>query len=279
MAYFKDHSVPCSQSPMSISASSPVAAVVPITNKGTPTQRLQEQTLTAETGLFSNDEEPNRSVSSSAGYQFLNYASEEEKGDNYFSFTVNQDNVYTAVIDEDSCDASYMQTVSDSANAFNEQYRVKRDMGESSILAEAFSPEAFFSSIPMFRKLSRKRPATILPKLNTTDPSGYRQYEPSDQSYSIAGHRVVMSHNKQNCALVVHNKSQGVPIAPKPDPNENISCYVLVVPAPLYYENFAPQESLWVQQDQQEDVVDIVPSKPHLAVTETKATSEGRKCF
>lgn len=265
MFCFEDHSVPCDdQSPMSISVSSPIAALVPTTNKSIPTQQLQEQSILSETGSTANEEVINLDGSSSVGYQVINYVSGDDISNNNYSFTVSQEEDYNALTDEDSCDASYLQSVSDSANAFNQQYRDKRDVEESSTAAGPFSPEAFFSSIPLFRKL-RKRPAAILPKL--TDAS--TNYCQSDQLYSIGSHAV------PSFALVMQDSNQGVPIAPKPNPNAKVSCYVLVVPAPLYYDNFTAQENLQLQQDHHEDISETDPPEPHPAITEIETTPEG----
>ncbi|KAJ7321502.1 hypothetical protein OS493_034556 [Desmophyllum pertusum] len=259
-----DHSVPCDdQSPMSISVSSPIAALVPTTNKSIPTQQLQEQSILSETGSTANEEVTNLDGSSSVGYQVINYVSGDDISNNNYSFTVSQEEGYNALTDEDSCDASYLQSVRDSANAFNQQYRDKRDVEESSTAAGPFSPEAFFSSIPLFRKL-RKRPAAILPKL--TDAS--TNYCQSDQLYSIGSHAV------PSFALVMQDSNQGVPIAPKPNPNAKVSCYVLVVPAPLYYDNFTAQENLQLQQDHHEDISETDPPEPHPAITEIETTPE-----
>lgn len=265
-----DHSVPCAQSSSSISASSPVAALVPTTNNSIPTQQVQEQTLLAETTPTSDKEVPNLNDSPSTGCQVMDYVSGKDCSNNY-SFTVSQDESYHALTDEDSCDASYLQSVSDSAVAFNQQYREKKAEEEPSIVTEPFSPEAFLSSIPLIKKL-QKRPATILPKLYTTDSSTYCQYEQADQCYSIEDHGAIMSNSKPHSTLVMHGNNQGVPIAPKPDPNAKVSCYVLVVPAPLYYENFAPQENLPLQQ---EDLPETSPTNAHLAITKIDATPEG----
>lgn len=263
--------MPCQQPPLSISASSPVAALVPTTNGSTATQQLQEQALLPETAPTCNEEVPNVNDFTSIGYQVMSYGSGEDRSN--YSFTVNQDDSYHVLTDEDSCDASYAQSVSDSADAFNQQYREKRDVEESSIVADSFSPEAFFSSIPLFKKL-RKRPATILPKLNTTDSYSYCRYEHSDQQYSKESHGVIMSNSKPNSAIVMHSSNQGVPIAPKPD--TNAKCYVLVVPAPLYYENFVPHISPQLQQVHEDDISENVPSEAHPALIEIEATPEGK---
>ena len=202
----------------------------------------------------------------------MDYASEKECSNNY-SFTVSQDDSYHALTDDDSCDTSYLQSVSDSAAAFNQQYREKRADEGSCVVTEPFSPEAFFSSIPLFKKL-QKRPAPILPKLYTTDSSSYYQYEQADQCFSTEDHGVIMSNSKPSSTLVIHGSNQGVPIAPKPDPNAKVSCYVLVVPAPLYYENFIPHDNLQIQQEQQENS----PTEADLAVANIAATPEGMKC-
>ena len=233
---------------------------------------MQEQTLPEETTPTSNKEVSSVNHSPSIGCQVMDdYASEKECSNNY-SFTVSQDDSYHALTDEDSCDTSYLQSVSDSAVVFNQQYQEKRAEEESSVVAEPFSPEAFFSSIPLFKKLP-KRPAAILPKLYTTDSSSYYQYEQADQCFLIEDHGVIMSNSKPSSTLVMHGSNQGVPIAPKPDPNAKVSCYVLVVPAPLYYENFTPQDSLQIQQEKQEDS----PTEAHLAVAKIDATPEGKK--
>lgn len=260
---------------MSISVSSPVAGLVPTANQSISTQQLQEQTLLPETPPTTTEEVPNvHDSTTSFGYQVMSYVSGEDRRNNY-SFTVHEDGSYHVLSDEDSCDASYLQSVSDSADAFNQQYREKRVVEESSTATESFSPEAFFSSIPLFKKL-RKRPATILPKLNT-DSYSYCQYEHSDQFYSKESHAVIMSNSKPNSAVVMHSSHQGVPIAPKPDPNAKVSCYVLVVPAPLYYDNFVPQESLQLHQDHKEDVSETVSSEGHPALTEIEvSTPEGK---
>ncbi|XP_078360191.1 uncharacterized protein LOC144644550 isoform X2 [Oculina patagonica] len=267
----EDHSVPCQQSPLPITASSPVAALVPTTIESTPIQQLQEQTLLSETAPTSNSEEaPDVNDFTSIDNQVMSYGSGEDRSTNY-SFTVSQDESYHVLTDEDSCDASYLQGVSDSADAFNQQYREKRDVEESSVVADSFSPEAFFSSIPQFKKLW-KRPATILPKLSTTDSYSYRRYEHSDQYYSKESHGVIVSNSKPNSSIVMHSSSQGVPIAPKPDPNTK--CYVLVVPAPMYYENFVPQESPQLKQVHEDDRSETVPSEGHAALIEIEATPE-----
>ena len=255
-----DCSTPCTQLSSPISALSPVAALVP------PTQQVQEQILPGKTAPTSI---PNDSPS--IGCQVIDYASEKDCSNNY-SFTVSQEDSYHALLDEDSCDASYLQSVSDSAVAFNQQYREKRSEEESSVVAEPFSPEAFFSSIPLFKKL-QKKPATILPKLYTTDSPSFYQYEQADQCFSKDDHGVIMSNSKPSSTLVMHGSNQGVPIAPKPDPNTKVSCYVLVVPAPLYYENCTPQDSLQIQQEHHEDS----PTEAHFALANIGATPKGKK--
>ena len=238
-------------------------------------QQVLEQTLPEDETPTSSVEVSNLIDSPSIGCQVMDYANEKDISNNY-SFAVGQDESYHALIDEDSCDASYLQSVSDSAVAFNHQYREKTAEEESFLLAEPFSPEAFFSSIPLFNKL-QKRPATILPKLCNTDSSSYFQHEQTDQCCTIEDHEVITSNSKPSSTLLMHSSSQGVPIAPKPDPNAKVSCYVLVVPAPLYYENFTPQDSLEIQQQHPDDLPETSPSETHLAVTKTDATPEGKK--
>lgn len=259
-----DCNAPCTQLSSPISALSPVAALVP------PTQQVQEQTLPEKTAPTSNEGVSIPNDSPSIGCQVIDYASEKDCSNNY-SFTVSQEDSYHALLDEDSCDASFLHSVSDSAVAFNQQYREKRSEEESSVVAEPFSPEAFFSSIPLFKKL-QKKPATILPKLYTTDSPSFYQYEQEEQCFSTDDHGV-MSDSKPSSTLVMHGSNQGVPIAPKPDPNTKVSCYVLVVPAPLYYENFTPQDSLQIQQEHQE----ASPTDAHFAVANIGATPEGKK--
>ena len=248
---------------------------MPTTNNSVPTQQVLDQTLPEETTPTSNMEVSNLNDSPSIDYQIIDYTSEKECSNNY-SFTVSQDENYHDLADEDSCDASYLQSVSDSAVAFNQQYREKRAEEDSSIVAEPFSPEAFFSSIPLFNKL-QKRSATILPKLCNTDSTSSYQYVQADQCFSIQDHGVMMSNSESSSTLVLHGSNQGVPIAPKPDPNAKVSCYVLVVPAPLYYENFIPQDSLQMQQQCQEDLPETSPTEDHLAVTKLDATPDGKK--
>lgn len=249
---------------------------MPTTDNSVPTQQVLEQTLPEEKTPSSNMEVSNLNDSPSLGCQVMDYASEKDCSDNY-SFTVSQGESYHALTDEDSCDASYLQSVSDSAVAFNQQYREKRAEEESSVVADPFSPEAFFSSIPLFNKL-QKRPATILPKLYNTDSSSYYQHEQADQCFTIEDHGVIMCNSEPSSTHVLHGSSQSVPIAPKPDPNAKVSCYVLVVPAPLYYKNFTPQDNLQIQQQQhQEDLPVTSPTEAHLAVTKLDATPEGKK--
>ena len=254
---------------------SPFAALVPVTSNSVLIQQVLEQTLPEDETPTSSVEVSNLIDSPFIGCQVMDYASEKDSSNNY-SFAVGQDESFNALTDEDSCDASYLQSVSDSAAAFNQQYREKRTEEESFLLAESFSPETFFSSIPLFNKL-QKRPSTILPKLYNVDSSSCFQHEQTDQCCTIEDHEVIMSNSKPSSTLLMHSGSQGVPIAPKPDPNSKVSCYVLVVPAPLYYENFTPQDSLQIQQQHPEDLPETSPTEAHLAVTKTDATPEGKK--
>lgn len=249
---------------------------MPTTSNSVPIQQVLEQTLPEDKTLTSSIEVSNLIDSPSIGCQIMDYDASEKDCSNNYSFTVDQDESYYALTDEDSCDASYLQSVSDSAVAFNQQYREKRADEEFSLLAEPFSPEAFFSSIPLFNKL-QKRSATILPKLCSTDSSSDYQYEQADQCFTIEDHGVILSRNKPSSTVLMHSSSQGVPIAPKPDPNAKVSCYVLVVPAPLYYENFTSQDSLQIQQQYPEDHPETSPTEAHLAVKKTDATPEGKK--
>lgn len=237
--------MPCSQPALSISTSSPVAALVPTTNESIPTQQLQEQTLLPDTTLSPCLDEEVPNVNDCIGHQEMNNTCKNSS--NNYSFTVSQDDSYHILTDEDSCDASYLQSVTDSADAFNQHYQEKTDLEAESIkVAEPFSPEAFFASIPLFKQIC-KRPATILPKLSNTDHG-----------------------------ITIHSSSQGVPIAPKPDPKSKVPCYVLVVPAPLYYEKFVSGESLELQQDHKDDVSETVPSDFHASLKEIGATPEGK---
>ena len=255
--------------------SSPVAALVPATSNSILIKQVLKQTRPEDETPTSSTEVPSLIDSPSIGCHIMNYANEKDSSNNY-SFTVSEDDSYHALTDDDSCDASYLQSVSDSAVAFNQQYREKRADEESSLLAEPFSPEAFFSSIPLFNKL-QKRPATILPKLYSTDSSSDYQFEQANQCFTVEDHGVIMSNSKPSSTHLIHSNSQGVSIAPKPDPNAKVSCYVLVVPAPLYYENFTPQDSLQIQQQHPEDLPETSPTDAHLAVTKTNATPEGKK--
>lgn len=275
MLYFVDHSVPCTQSSLSVSVLSPVAALVPTTSNSLTIQQVLEQTLPEDETPISSIEVSNLIDSPSIGCQIMDYTSEKDSSNNY-SFAVSEDDSYHALTDDDSCDASYLQSVRDSADAFNQHYREKRADEESSLLAEPFSPEAFFSSIPLFNKL-QKRPAMILPKLYSTDSSSDYQYEQANQCFTLEDHGVIMSNSKPSSTLLMHSSSQGVPIAPKPDPNAKVSCYVLVVPAPVYYENFTAQDSLQVQQQHPEDLPETSPTEAHLAVAKSNAIPDGKK--
>lgn len=242
----EDQSVPCSQPSVTLSPSSPTVTLVPVTSQCTPKVKQQEQNpQQREDNVIVNKEITDLSDSSSVDHQIVNYFSGE--GRSNYHFAISQDQIY-ALPDEDSCDASYLQSASSySPNAFNQQYQDKREEDESRTTAE-FSPEAFFSSIPLFKTLKKKKPAAILPKL-PTDP---------------------------NITILFHDSNQGVPIAPRPDPNTKLSCYVLVVPAPLYYETIVPQETLLLQQDQPADMSVTVPLEYQEKITEIEATPEGK---
>ena len=231
---FTDHSVPCSQPEMTLSPSSPTAGLVPTTNKSTPTQESEMQSLVTEVGnILANEEVVHLDDSSSASGE----------GRSNYHFPISQEQLY-AISDDESCDASLLQRISNSATAFNQQYQDKRDKGDSLTAVDSFSPEAFLSSIPLFKKHKRKKATTAYRKLGIADSSTVSLNEQSDHcsSYSTSSHGLILP--KPNYTVVLNDSSQGVPIAPRPDPNSNVSCYVLVVPVPLYYENSVSQENL-----------------------------------
>ena len=259
--FLEDHHVPCSLlTEQTFSPLSPIAVLVPIST-ATPTQIPQKQNPLPERGGDSSENDLfTLSESSSVGHQLLKYTSGEEIGN--YHFVISQDQSQ-GLSDDDSCDASYLQNVNNAVNSFNQQYQDKREEDGS------FSPKAFLSSIPLFKKLRKKTPAAILPKPKNTDPSG--QYE----HHLTGSHRVpILPKIKPNFTALMHDSGHGVPIAPRPDPNTTVSCYVLVVPAPVYYENFVPQENLQLQQEQ--CMSSTVPSEPQDKVTEIEATPDGK---
>lgn len=273
----EDHSVPCSQSTTAPCPPSPAASLVPTTNKSTPAQQLKEKSQVPERGnVTSNEDIVLLSASSSTAHQLINDVNGEGKLNYYFPI-ISQDQSY-GLSEEDSCDASYLQSISNSAVVFNQQYHDKREQDESLTAANSFSPDAFFSSVPLFKKLRKKKPAARLPKLSITDPSTGSQYEQSDQcsSYLTSTHGGLILP-KPNFTVLLHDSNQGVPIAPRPDPNSSVSCYVLVVPAPLYYENFLVQESLQLQPlGQAEDMQPAVPPETQEKIIEIDTTPEGK---
>ena len=263
--------MPCSQSTTAPCPPSPAASLVPTTNKSTPTQQLKEQSQVPERGNVTSV-----SDSSSADHQLISDVNGEEKINYYFPI-IGQDQSY-GLSEEDSCDASYLQSISNSAVVFNQQYQDKREEDESLTAANSFSPDAFFSSVPLFKKLRKKKPAARLPKLSLTDSSTGSQYEQSDQcsSYLTSSHGGLILP-KPNFTVLLHDSNQGVPIAPRPDPNSSVSCYVLVVPAPLYYENFVLQESFQLQPlGQADDLLPTVPPETQEKITEIDTTPEGK---
>lgn len=263
---FTDHSVPCSQPEMTLSPSSPTAGLVPTTNKNTPTEESERQRLVTEVGNILSNEEAVVPLDDSSS------AASGEGRSNYH-FPISQEQLY-AISDDESCDASFLQRISNSATAFNQQYQDKRDKGDSLTAGDSFSPEAFLSSIPLFKKRKRKKATTAHPRLSTTDSSTVSQDEQSDQcsSYSTNSHGLILP--KPNYTVVLHDSSQGVPIAPRPDPNSNVPCYVLVVPVPLYYENSISQENL-LQPGQIEDLQETVPLDSQERMTEVEETLRG----
>ena len=252
---FEDHNVPCILQETPISPSSPNAGLVPTTNRGPLTQQLQEQlVLPDKRNVNSSEEASHINNSFSAGDQLTNKISEEGKIN--FHFAIHQDEG-CALSDEDSCDAACVQSITNAVNAFNQQYQDKREEDESSIAAaDSFSPQAFFSSIPLFKKLKKKRLAATLPKHSTTDEHSDQYCSDLPSIHALQ----IMSNSKPDFALLMHDSNQGVPIAPRPDPDNKVSCYVLVVPAPLYYETVIPQESIQLQQDQPEDTLSATAS-------------------
>lgn len=173
--------------------------------------------------------------------------------------------------EDDSCDASYLQSLSYAVKTFNEHYQNSRAEDESSSTVDSFSPEAFLSSIPLFKKLRNRRPANILPKPNTAEYSIKGQHQ-----HFLASSQRVSSILPQQFSVVA-DVGHGVPIAPKPDPNTQVSCYVLVVPTPVYYENLVPQERLQLQHEQEEVNKSLaVPSDHEDKVTEVLAFQNGK---
>ena len=255
-----DHSVPCSQSTTALCPSSPAASLVPTTNEGTPTQQLQEQSQIPERGNVTlNEDRVLLSDSSSADHQLTSDISGDGKINYYFPI-VSQDQSY-GLTDEDSCDASYVQSISNSAVVFNQQYQDKREEDESVTSTNSFSPDAFFSSVPLFKKFRKKKPAANIPKLSITDPSTGSQHEQPDQcsNYLTSSHGGLILP-KPSFTVLLHDSNQGVPIAPRPDPNSSVqSCYVLVVPMSLYYENVVP---LPLGQAESQEKITEVESTP-----------------
>lgn len=253
--------MPCSQP--EITPVSPIAALVPTANQIITTPIQLSQNLLPEKGDSENKVSSLSELSSVGDHLSTSFTSKEG---------INQEEEQD-LSEDDSCDASYLQRLSYAVKTFNEHYQNSRACAgdESSSIADSFSPEAFLSSIPLFKKLSKRRPANILPKPNTTE-------------YSITGqhqHFLTSSHGVSSILpqqfSVVADVGHAVPIAPKPDPNTQMSCYVLVVPTPVYYENLVPKERLQLQHEQEEANKSLaVPSDHEDKVTEVLAFQNGK---
>ena len=251
--------MPCSQP--EITSVSPIAALVPTANQRITTPVQLSQNLPPE----KEDSENKVSLLSelSCVGDHLSMSSASKEG-------INQEEEQD-LSEDDSCDSSYLQRLSYAVKTFNEHYQNNKAEEESSSTADSFSPDTFLSSIPLFKKLSKRRPANILPKPNTTE-------------YSIRGqhqHILTSSHGVSSILpqqfSVVADVGHGVPIAPKPDPNTQVSCYVLVVPTPVYYENLVPKERLQLQHEQEEANKSLAdPSDHEDKVTEFLAFQNGK---
>ena len=251
--------MPCSQP--EITSVSPIAALVPTANQRITTPMQLSQNLPPEKEDSENKVSLLSELSSVGDHLSMSYASKEG---------INQEEEQD-LSEDDSCDSSYLQRLSYAVKTFNEHYQNSKAEEESSSTADSFSPDTFLSSIPLFKKLSKRRPANILPKPNTAE-------------YSIRGqhqHILTSSHGVSSILpqqfSVVADVGHGVPIAPKPDPNTQVSCYVLVVPTPVYYENLVPKERLQLQHEQEEANKSLaVPSDHEDKVTEVLAFQNGK---
>lgn len=250
--------MPCSQP--EITSVSPIAALVPTTNQRITTPMQLSQNLLPDKEDSENKVSSLSELSSVGDHLSMSYASKEG---------INQEE--QDLSEDDSWDASYLQRLSYAVKTFNEHYQNSKAEEESSSTADSFSPEAFLSSIPLFKKLSKRRPANILPKPNTTE-------------YSIRGqhqHFLTSSHGVSSILpqqfSVVADVGHGVPIAPKHDPNTQVSCYVLVVPTPVYYENLVPKERLQLHHEQEEANKSLAVLSDHEdKVTEVLAFQNGK---
>ena len=182
---------------------------------------------------------------------------------------INQDQDELLPDDGDSYHSQYSNNVGECVDDFNQQYQAKTTPKESTAAEGEFSPETFFSSIPSFNRNEKKQEAETKEQ---TDKSAVQIHVEQNVNSPMRPSGLVISN--PHFALMRHSGCHGVPIAPKPDPNSKVSCYILVVPAPVYYEKFATRDSFPVRQEQPTDNSLVAGELSNIG--ESVATPEGR---
>ncbi|XP_068741848.1 uncharacterized protein [Montipora capricornis] len=252
----QDHSVPCNQLNTSVSPFSPIVALVPEPDKITPTQQTQAQSPVPEKSSVTIKGEAVLSRECShADEEPVRLANEKERSS--YEFSISQDQG-CPISDDDSSDTSFLHM----ADAFNHQYQDKREKDNSSIASDSFPSDAFLSSISQFKNLRKRNPAAITPFPSMMDPPSSSLCEQSDHSSgcSSTSHRMVLPAADNTDEI--HTSNPGTPDGQEwPHPNMQMSCFVLLVPMPMYFENCFLRESCpQIEEGQQENGPATVPS-------------------
>lgn len=271
LCLIKDRSVPCSQANTSFCLGSDIVALVPETQTSTPQEQAQElrplPENTGESTVTCKEEE----VHLYCDKELITNSNKVEETS--YDFSTCKDQGYL-VLDKESPDVNYSHI----ASAFNQQYQGEGEMVDSLTVSESFSPEAF-STIPQLKNPRNQNSADVAPETSMSKSVISSSYEKSveSSSYPSCSHELISTQSEYTVDIQGNNLSESNTPSLQ-DPNTKMSCYVVIVPIPLYFENMVVQEScLQIEEAQVKDksapvLLDSLPGK----VTEIETTPDGK---
>ena len=270
LCLIKDHRVPCSQANSSFCLGSHIVALVSEIQRSTPQEQAQELSQlpenTEKSYVTSKEEEvhcytdkeviTNSNKPEETSYEFSTY-----KGQGYL------------VLDDESSDVNYSLITS----AFNQRYQGEGEKVDSLTVNESFSPEASFPTIPQLKTPRNENSADVAPKTGISNSAISSSNEKSieSSSYTSSGHELISTQSEYTVEIHGSNLSESNTRSLQ-DPNAKTSCYVVIVPIPLYFEHIVVQESQ-IEEDQMKDKsTPVLPDSLLGKVTEIETTQHGK---
>ena len=262
--------MPYSQAKTSFCLDSHVGTLVPETQRSTPQEHAQELSQlpenTEKSSVTSKEEEVHcytdkEVITNSNKQEQISYDFSTYKGQGYL------------VLDDESSDVNYSLITS----AFNQRYQGEGDKVDSLTVNESFSPEASFPTIPQLKTPRNENSADVTPKTGISKSAISSSNEKSieSSSYTSSGYELISTQSEYTVEIRGSNLSESDTPSLQ-DPNAKTSCYVVIVPIPLYFEHIVAQESQ-IEEDQMNDkstpvLSDSLPGK----VTEIETTQHGK---